>query len=88
MTGTGLVYILCAATCLLCAFMLFRGYARTGVRLLFWSGLCFTGLMIDNIMIYVDLILLPTEVSLALWRKIPGLIAIMMLLYGVGWESK
>jgi hypothetical protein len=85
---TGVVYILCAATSLVCAVMLFRGYARTGVRLLFWSGLCFTGLMLDNVMIYVDLILLPTEISLVLWRKIPGLIAISLLIYGLVWDSK
>jgi hypothetical protein len=85
---TGVVYLLCAATSFACAVMLFRGYARTGVRLLFWSGLCFTGLMLDNVMIYVDLILLPTEVSLALWRKVPGLIAISLLIYGLVWDSK
>jgi hypothetical protein len=83
----GGVFILCAATCLLCAIMLFRGYARTGVRLLFWSGLCFTGLMIDNIMVYVDVIIVP-DISLVIWRKIPGLVAILLLLYGLVWDSK
>lgn len=81
------VYLLCAATCLLCAILLFRGYARTGVRLLFWSGLCFVGLMLDNVMLYVDVIVFP-NVSLEIWRKIPGLIAIMLLLFGLVWESK
>jgi hypothetical protein len=85
---TGVVYILCAATSLVCAVMLFRGYARTGVKLLFWSGLCFTGLMLDNVLIYIDLILLPTEISLALWRKIPGLVAICLLIYGLVWDSQ
>jgi hypothetical protein len=66
---------------------LFRGYARTGVRLLFWSGLCFVGLMLDNVMLYVDVIVFP-NVSLEIWRKIPGLIAIMLLLFGLVWESK
>jgi hypothetical protein len=83
----GGVFILCAATCLLCAIMLFRGYARTGVRLLFWSGLCFVGLMLDNAMLYVDEIIVP-DYSLVIWRKIPGLIAIMLLLYGLVWDSK
>ena len=83
----GGVYILCAITCLLCAILLFRGYARTGVRLLFWSGLCFIGLMLDNVMVYVDLVIVP-DVSLAVWRKIPGLIAISLLLYGLVWDSK
>jgi hypothetical protein len=84
---TGAVYLLCAATCLLCAILLFRGYARTGVRLLFWSGLCFVGLMLDNLMLYIDAIVVP-DTSLAIWRKIPGLVGIMLLLFGLVWESK
>ena len=87
MIGTGLVYLLCAATCLLCAIMLFRGYAQSGVRLLFWSGLCFAGLMVDNMMLYVDVIMIP-DINLAVWRKLPGLIATMMLLFGLIWDSK
>jgi hypothetical protein len=84
---TGGVYLLCAATSLLCAVMLFRGYRRTGVRLLFWSGLCFTGLMFDNLILYVDIYIFP-DVSLVVWRKLPGLIAVMLLLYGLVWDSK
>jgi hypothetical protein len=84
---TGLVYILCAATCLLCAVMLLRGYQQTKVRLLFWSGLCFLGLMLDNIMLYVDVVVVP-DVNLAVWRKLPGLLATMLLVFGLVWESK
>jgi hypothetical protein len=84
---TGIVYLLCAATCLLCAVMLFRGYYRTHVRLLLWSALCFAGLMVDNIMLYADVIMFP-DVSLVIWRKVPGLISIVVLLYGLIWDSK
>lgn len=84
----GIIYILCAATCLLCAIMLFRGYYRSGVRLLFWSALCFVGLIFDNILLYVDLHVLGTEISLAVVRKVPGLLGLMLLLYGLVWESK
>ncbi len=83
----GLVYLLCAATCLLCSVILFRGYAKQRVRLLFWSGLCFVGLMIENVMLYIDIIVIP-EMDLSLWRKIPGLVALMVLLFGLVWESK
>jgi hypothetical protein len=83
----GGVFILCAATCLLCAIMLFRGYARTHVRLLFWSGLCFVGLMADNLMLYADLFVFP-DVSLVIWRKLPGFVALLLLNYGLIWESK
>lgn len=83
----GMVYLLCAATCLLCAVMLFLAYKRTGVRLLFWSALCFTGMMLDNALLYADVILFP-DLSLVIWRKIPGLIAIMLLLFGLVWEAE
>lgn len=83
----GGVFLLCAATCLLCAVMLFRGYKRSRVRLLFWSGLCFAGLMIDNLMLYADLHVFP-EVQLVIWRKLPGLIATVLLLFGLIWESE
>ncbi len=81
----GVVYLLCAATSLLCAVLSFRGYARTGVRLLFPSGLCFTGLMLDNLALYIDLVIVP-EVSLMVCRILPGLIGIMLLVFGLVWE--
>ena len=83
----GLVYMLCAATCLLCAVLLLRGYGKNGVRLLLWSGLCFLGLMVENIMLYFDVVLV-SEVDLSLWRKIPGLAALVILLFGLIWDSK
>ena len=83
----GVVFLLCAATCLLCAVMLSRGYARTHVRLLFWSGLCFIGLMLDNVLLYADVIIFP-DVKLHVWRKVPGLIALVLLLYGLIWDSE
>jgi hypothetical protein len=84
---TGLVYLLCAATCLLCAILLLRGYRHTRVTLLFWSALCFFGLMIDNIMLYVDVVVVP-DVNLAIWRKVPGFLATLLLVFGLVWESK
>ena len=83
----GLVYVLCAATCLLCAVLLLRGYGKNGVRLLLWSGLCFLGLMVENLMLYADVVLVP-EVDLSLWCKIPGLAALVILLFGLIWDAK
>lgn len=84
---TGIVYLLCATTCLLCATLLLRGYKRTKVRLLFWSGLCFLGLMLDNAMLYVDVVIVP-DVDLAVWRKLPGFVATVLLIFGLIWESE
>jgi hypothetical protein len=82
----GLVYVLCAATCLLCAILLVLGYAKRRVRLLLWCGICFAGLMVENIMLYVDLLV--PDVDLSLWRKLPGLAALMVLMFGLIWDSK
>lgn len=83
----GFIYVLSAATCLLCAVLLLRTYLRRRVGLLLWSGLCFFGLMIENLMLYADVFLFP-DVDLAVWRKVPGLIALSLLLFGLVWESE
>lgn len=67
--------------------MLVRGYMRSRVRLLFWSALCFIGLFFDNVLLYVDDIVVP-DIDLAIWRKLPGLLALVLLLFGLIWESK
>jgi hypothetical protein len=82
-----LVYALCAATSLLCALLLFRGYRASRSRLLFWASLCFAGLALNNILLFVDLILLP-QVDLFVWRSIAALAGMSVLLYGLIWESK
>ena len=84
---SGSVYLLSAATSCLAAAMLLRGYWKSGVRLLFWSGLCFVGLTVDNIALYVDLIVVP-DLDISVWRRLPGLIAMGLLLYGLIWDSK
>lgn len=83
----GLVYLLCAATSFLCTVLLCRGYARSHVRLLLFSGICFLGFTVDNIVLYLDLIVIPdTDISLV--RRLPGLVALIVLLFGMVWESK
>jgi hypothetical protein len=82
-----LVYVLCAATSLLCAVLLFRGYRRGGVRLLLWSGLCFAWLFVANAMLIVDFRLVHNT-NLALARVVPALIGVGFLLYGLVWDSQ
>jgi hypothetical protein len=82
-----LVYALCALTSLTCAVLLLRGYFRTGVRLLLWSGLCFAGLAANNVILVVDLRVVPA-VDLSVWRTLPALAGIVILLYGLVWETR
>ena len=81
------VYILCAATSALCAVLLLRGYMTTRTRLLFWSGLCFVGLTLNNVMLVIDERVFPT-IDLSLWRTIPALIGVWLLVWGLVWETR
>jgi hypothetical protein len=67
--------------------MLLRAYFRRRDRLLLWSGICFAGLVVENLMLYVDVALFP-DVDLSLWRKLPGLAALTVLVVGLVWDSK
>jgi heme/copper-type cytochrome/quinol oxidase subunit 4 len=82
-----IVFALCALTSLTCAWLLLRGWARSRVRLLLWSGLCFAGLAINNILLFVDLRVLP-ETDLSVVRTIPAVIGVALLLYGLVWEER
>lgn len=84
---TGLTYLLGAAICLLCSSLLLRAYFRRRDRLLLWSGVCFAGLLIENVMLYLDFVVMP-DTDLSLWRKLPGLAALALLVFGLVWESK
>jgi hypothetical protein len=57
------------------------------VRLLLWSGLCFLGLMGENVVHYIDVATGP-DLDLSIWRKLPGLAALAVLLFGLIWDSK
>ncbi|HYK04512.1 MAG TPA: DUF5985 family protein [Thermoanaerobaculia bacterium] len=80
------IYALCALTSVMCAFLLLRGYSQSRVRLLFWSGLCFAGLALNNILLILDLSVLP-DVDLEMWRTVPALAGVALLIYGLVWES-
>lgn len=82
-----LVYVLCAATSIACAVLLLRKYRRTRTRLLFWSGLCFVGLALNNVALLVDLVIMPSA-DLSLVRSGTALIAMLILLFGLVWESR
>lgn len=80
------VYILCAATSLACAVLLLRAYGQSRARLLFWSGLCFVGLALNNALLFVDLVVLP-QTDLYVLRSLPTLVGLGLLIYGLIWDA-
>ena len=82
-----IIYLLCALTALICTFMLIRGYLRSRYRLLLWSGLCFAGLTLNNAVLVLDKLFLPS-IDLSVWRTSLALIAMAILLYGLIWDTE
>jgi hypothetical protein len=79
------VYALCALTSIAIAFLLLRGWARTRSPLLLWSGLCFSGFVVNNVLVIVDHLHLA---DLSTVRSIPALAGIALLIYGLVWRSE
>jgi hypothetical protein len=81
------IYVLCGLTSVTCALLLLRGYQRTQVRLLFWSGLCFVGLALNNGIVFADLVAFP-DVDLSLPRSLAALCATGLLVFGMVWDGE
>ncbi len=79
------VYLLCFLTSSACAWLLGRSYARTGARLLLWSSACFLLLAGNNLLLVLDLLVLP-EVNLRLGRQLLALAAVSVLIFGFVWD--
>jgi hypothetical protein len=81
------VYVLCFLTSAACAVLLARSHWRTGARLLLWSALCFTFLAANNLLLIVDLVMLP-DWDLRLLRLLLSLAAVVVLLVGFIWNAE
>ena len=82
-----IIYGACMLTALLCAFLLFRAYGRSRVRLLMWSGVCFAALTLNNLFLVLDKLVFP-EIDFAIARNITALFAMAVLLWGLIWDSE
>lgn len=81
-----IIYLLCAFTSLGAAVLLWRGYRRSRQRLLYWSSLCFAILAVSNGLLILDLVVFP-DVYLLPWRNFVTQVALLVLLYGLIFES-
>lgn len=72
---------------LACMVLLLRGYGQSGVRLLLWSGLCFVFLSVNNVLLFLDLVVFP-ELDLRPYRLTASLVGVSFLLYGFIMEAE
>ena len=82
-----LIFGLCASTAFLCAVLLLRSYVLTRSRLLLWSGLCFIGLTLNNLLLIADRWAFPT-VDLSVPKLAAAFAGMILLIYGLVWESE
>jgi hypothetical protein len=76
------VYLLCALTSLACAVLLLRSYRRSRMGLILWTSLCFVGLAVNNVLLFLDLVVV-LNADLRIWRDLAALIGASVLLYGM-----
>lgn len=77
-----LVYILCALTSLLCTVLLVRGWLRSRMPLLLWCSLGFAGLAINNALLVVDRLVLPS-VEMSVLVAAPAALGMAVMLLGL-----
>lgn len=81
------IYALCALTAGLCAWLLLRAYRGSRYRLLFWSGLFFIIVTMNNVFLMTDKLVFPM-IDLSVFRYAIALVAHGLLLFGLISESK
>lgn len=81
------IFALCSLMSIVCATMLLRGYRHEKSHLLLWSSICFAILALTNIILVIDLVMLPeVDFSGGLWRNLLTTIASSLLVFGLIWE--
>jgi hypothetical protein len=81
------VYLSCALVSVACAALLIRNYRRAPLRLALFAALCFCGLALNNILLFVDLVVTP-QIDLSVWRGVVAVIAMFLLLVGLILEGR
>jgi hypothetical protein len=79
--------LLAAITSLACMVLLFRAYLYRKVRLLLWSSLCFVGMSVNSLVLFLDLVIFPA-MDLRPFRLTAALVGMLFLLYGFIWDAE
>lgn len=82
-----LVYVLCIGAGGVCAYLLLRGYWRSGTRLLLWSGICFAFLSLNSLAVLLEIVIYPST-DLRGLRSLASLAAVATMVFGLVWETE
>lgn len=75
-----ILYLLCFAVSAACAIMLLRGWKNSGVRLLLWSGIGFSGIALNNLLLVIGE---NAGRDWSAWRGAPTLGGLVVMLWGL-----
>lgn len=81
-----LIYLLCALVSTFCAALLIRNYFRVRQRLALLASLCFVGLALNNVLLFIDLVVVP-GLDLGLARGSIAVAAMLFLVLGLVLEE-
>lgn len=81
------VYVLSALISIACVVLLARSFLGTRSTLLLWAAICFAGLALNNVLLFVDKVI-ASDVDLSTWRSIPALAGLLVLMFGLLWEPE
>lgn len=81
-----IIYLLCALTAGLCTWRLLLAYQKSHYRLFLWSGLSFSILTLNNVILVLDKMVITTD--LTTWRVSTSLLAMVIFLYGLIWDTE
>jgi hypothetical protein len=80
------IFAACALTALVSAWLLLRAYAHSKRRLLLWSGLCFAGLTLNNLLLVLDKTVFAAA-DLSIPRLLIALVSMVLLVGGMVMEG-
>lgn len=86
--GPSLVYFLCLLASAVCGWLLLRAWKQSKARLLLWTASAFVLLSLNNLLLFADMVVFPTQLNLWPWRQAASISAICVLLYGFVWEAE
>lgn len=76
------VYALCAIVSLVCVALLARAWYAARVPVLLWCLLCFAGLALNSVLLFVDKVVV-TGADLSAGRALPAAVGVAALVYGL-----
>jgi hypothetical protein len=81
-----IVYVLCAVTSLGCTILLINRYRKARLGLLFWSACAFLAFTMTNVLLFIDLVMVPDR-DLSLLRNLITLTGVLVMVYGLITEA-